>query len=64
MEIINKKRAMLAAANEAGLNLTDIGYINAHATSTPIGDRAENEAVKSAFGIFFSALKKKKKIFD
>src|SRR5690606_35523493 len=33
-----------------GLNLSDIDYINAHASSTPLGDTAENNAVKAVFG--------------
>lgn len=43
-------RCMLNALNDAGLNTEDIGYINAHGTSTPAGDKAETEAVKAAFG--------------
>ncbi len=43
-------RCMLNALNDAGLNPEDVGYINAHGTSTPAGDKAETEAVKAAFG--------------
>ncbi|RLN88430.1 hypothetical protein BBJ28_00014126 [Nothophytophthora sp. Chile5] len=44
------RRAMQAALAQSGLSLSDVGYINAHATSTPLGDRAENTAVKELFG--------------
>nr|WP_277753614.1 beta-ketoacyl-ACP synthase II [Rosenbergiella collisarenosi] len=43
-------RAMQNALNDAQLNASDIGYINAHGTSTPAGDLAECQAVKSVFG--------------
>ena len=43
-------RAMQNAMQDAGLNTTDIDYINAHGTSTPQGDKAETFAVKSVFG--------------
>ena len=43
-------RAMQIAFRKAGLTPGDIDYINAHATSTADGDRAETAAVKSVFG--------------
>jgi len=42
--------AMVNAINDAGIAREDIGYINAHGTSTNAGDRAETAAVKSVFG--------------
>ncbi len=43
-------RAMKLALRWAGIKPEDVDYINAHGTSTPIGDVAETDAVKSAFG--------------
>jgi 3-oxoacyl-[acyl-carrier-protein] synthase II len=43
-------RSMLNALRNAGLQPTEIDYINAHGTSTPLGDVAECIAVKRAFG--------------
>jgi 3-oxoacyl-[acyl-carrier-protein] synthase II len=43
-------RAMQEAIAGAGLNLDEIDYINAHGTSTPLGDTAEVNAVKDLFG--------------
>lgn len=43
-------KAMEFAVKEAGLQTADIGYINAHGTSTPINDRTETAAIKRLFG--------------
>ncbi len=43
-------KAMKMAAQEAGISYGDIGYVNAHGTSTPVGDAAESNAVKTLFG--------------
>jgi 3-oxoacyl-[acyl-carrier-protein] synthase II len=44
------RRGMLAALRNGGLNPSDVQYVNAHGTSTPLGDKNESEAVKLAFG--------------
>jgi 3-oxoacyl-[acyl-carrier-protein] synthase II len=44
------KRSMLNALKNAGLNPDQVSYVNAHGTSTPLGDKNETEALKLAFG--------------
>src|SRR5699024_9103977 len=44
------KRGMLHALRNAGLNPQDVQYVNAHGTSTPLGDVNETQAIKLAFG--------------
>ena len=43
-------RAMQEALDDAGVHADEVGYINAHATSTPAGDAAETSAIKTVFG--------------
>jgi len=44
------RRAMLGALRNAGLNADAIDYLNAHGTSTPLGDTNESNAIKAALG--------------
>ncbi len=44
------RRAMAAALRNAGLNADEVQYLNAHGTSTPLGDANETAAIKAAFG--------------
>jgi 3-oxoacyl-[acyl-carrier-protein] synthase II len=44
------RRAMLSALRNAALNPQDIDYLNAHGTSTPLGDINETQAIKAALG--------------
>jgi 3-oxoacyl-[acyl-carrier-protein] synthase II len=43
-------RSMKMAVRNAGLQMEDIGYVNAHGTSTPYNDKFETMAIKRAFG--------------
>ena len=44
------KRSMKAALRNAGVNANEVQYLNAHGTSTPLGDANETNAIKLAFG--------------
>ena len=44
------RRSMVNAMRNAGINSDQVDYVNAHGTSTPLGDKNETEAVKAAFG--------------
>ncbi|WP_432371506.1 beta-ketoacyl-ACP synthase II [Staphylococcus chromogenes] len=50
-------RAMEAAMNDAGIQPSDIQYLNAHGTSTPVGDLFEIRAIKNTFGEAAKSLK-------
>lgn len=43
------RRSMLNAVKNAGINLDQINYLNAHGTSTPLGDKNESDAIKATF---------------
>ncbi|MDE2800888.1 MAG: beta-ketoacyl-ACP synthase II [Gemmatimonadota bacterium] len=49
-------RAMCRAMRQAQINPEDVSYINAHGTSTPVGDPAETAAIKSVFGDYAKKL--------
>ena len=44
------RRGMLNALKNSRVNASDVQYVNAHGTSTPLGDKNETEAMKAAFG--------------
>ncbi|HEY6095615.1 MAG TPA: beta-ketoacyl-ACP synthase II [Gallionellaceae bacterium] len=44
------KRSMVNALKNAGMNPDQVDYVNAHGTSTPLGDKNETEAIRLAFG--------------
>ncbi|MCD8900450.1 beta-ketoacyl-ACP synthase II [Staphylococcus gallinarum] len=50
-------RAMQAALDDAGIEPSDIQYINVHGTSTPVGDLTEIQAIKNTFGEAAQSLK-------
>lgn len=49
-DVDGPKRSMLNALRNAGMNTDEIQYLNAHGTSTPLGDANETNAIKLAFG--------------
>ena len=44
------RRCMQNALRDAGMNADEVHYLNAHGTSTPLGDKNETDAIKAAFG--------------
>ncbi|RYX97662.1 MAG: beta-ketoacyl-[acyl-carrier-protein] synthase II [Comamonadaceae bacterium] len=49
-DIDGPRRSMVMAMKNAGVNPDEVGYLNAHGTSTPLGDLNETNAVKAAYG--------------
>jgi 3-oxoacyl-[acyl-carrier-protein] synthase II len=49
-DVDGPRRSMVNALRNAGINADQVNYLNAHGTSTPLGDLNETNAVKAAFG--------------
>jgi len=49
-DVDGPRRAMTGALRNAGINADQVGYLNAHGTSTPLGDVNETNAIKAALG--------------
>ena len=49
-DVDGPRRSMVAALKNAGINADEVQYLNAHGTSTPLGDLNETNAIKAAFG--------------
>ncbi|MDP3412283.1 MAG: beta-ketoacyl-ACP synthase II [Polaromonas sp.] len=49
-DVDGPRRSMTMALKNAGINADEVGYLNAHGTSTPLGDLNETNAIKAAFG--------------
>jgi 3-oxoacyl-[acyl-carrier-protein] synthase II len=49
-DVDGPRRSMAMALKNAGINADEVGYLNAHGTSTPLGDLNETNAIKAAFG--------------
>ncbi|RYF67831.1 MAG: beta-ketoacyl-[acyl-carrier-protein] synthase II, partial [Comamonadaceae bacterium] len=49
-DVDGPRRAMVSALKNAGVNPDQVSYLNAHGTSTPLGDLNETNAIKAAFG--------------
>jgi 3-oxoacyl-[acyl-carrier-protein] synthase II len=55
-DIDGPRRSMVMALKNAGVNADQVGYLNAHGTSTPLGDLNETNAIKAAFGAHAKSL--------